>query len=236
MTELEQKILIYLNPYIEQNVTNLMRKTDYHNKNYFVQTLDSLEEQGIIESRRDGRERLIKLPDPEPETVNFLENYGGTLKDYGEFLKKHLKRLEKTMPLVPDTDFPMKRIKTREPRLTLDKKDNTYRDLGKTQAGHAYTWKTSKKPLEHFSAILNALNKLYQESSAISFSEFITKDSSIKKYQKETKKLINGTLDELERILKKDIRSWSYGHFYITRTLHGLIHQMILDKKRAKLL
>ena len=51
MTELEQKILIYLNPYIEQNVTNLMRKTDYHNKNYFVQTLDSLEEQGIIESR-----------------------------------------------------------------------------------------------------------------------------------------------------------------------------------------
>ena len=140
------------------------------------------------------------------------------------------------MPLVPDTVFPMKKIKIRDRVLSLDKKTNTLRDMGKTQAGHAYTWKTSKKPLEHFNAILNTLNKLYQESSAISFSEYVTKDSSIKDYQKETKKLINGTLDELERILKKDVRSWSYGHFYITRTLHGLIHQMILDKKRAKLL
>jgi len=94
----------------------------------------------------------------------------------------------------------------------------------------------SPKPAEQFHAILNALNKLYQESSAISFSEYITKDSSIRQYQKETKKLINGTLDELERILHKDAMSWNYGYFYIRRTLHGLIHQMILDKKQAKLL
>ena len=109
------------------------------------------------------------------------------------------------MPLVPKKNS-MKRIKTREPLIELNKKEKAYTFQGKTQEGHAYTWRTRPKPLKYFNAILNLLNRLYQESSAISFSEFINDDPSIKEYQKESKTLIKDTLDKFELIFKKDDR------------------------------
>lgn len=235
MNDLDQKILNSLNYNIEMNVSNLMTKTGYGNKNYFVEAIDRLKKQGSITTRKDGRERLILKPLPLAETVKFVSNYGGTLKNYTKFINDNLKKLEKNMPLVPKTGNPMKRIKTREPILAFNKKTKTYTDSGKTREGHAYTWKTRAEPLKYFNAILNALNRLYQESSAISFSEFIDDNPSIREYQKKSKVLIKDTLSEFERIFKKDTKSRSYGYFYIKSTLYGLIHQIMLDEEKSKL-
>ena len=186
MNELDQKILNSLTYNIPTNVSNLMTKTGYGNKNYFVEAIDRLEKQGNITTRKDGRERLIIKPLPIAETVKFVKNYGGTLNDYRKFFNNNLKKLEKNMPLVPETSFPMKKVKTREPVLKFDKKKKMYTVQG-TREGHGYTWRTKPKPLKYFNAILNALNRLFQESSAISFSEFIDDNPSIKEYQKKSK-------------------------------------------------
>ncbi|MEK0345079.1 MAG: hypothetical protein QQN64_07535, partial [Nitrosopumilus sp.] len=104
----------------------------------------------------------------------------------------------------------------------------------KTQEGHAYTWKTRSKPLGYFNNILNILRAIYEETSAISFSEFLDDESNTKKIQKEAKNLINYTLDMLKEILNKHPESRAYSNFYVRNTLHGFIHQIILDKRRKK--
>ena len=142
------------------------------------------------------------------------------------------------MPLVPKKNS-IKRIKTKEPLIKskINDKDQVieiYAVPGKTIEGHAWTWRTRPKPLKYFNAILNLLNRLYQESSAISFSDFIDNDPTIKEYQKESKNLIKHTLTKFELIFKKDIKSRGYAYFYIKNTLYGLIHQIILDKEKSK--
>lgn len=245
MNDLEQKILKSLNYNIPTNMTNLMTKSGYRNKKYLIKAVDRLEKEGYLSTRKEGRERLILKPMPLAETVKFVSNYGGTLKNYAKFIKDNLKQLEKNMPLVPDIGMPMKKIKIKVPKLKLVKKKNiqtvqgirpewTYKVQG-TKADHAYTWRTRAEPLKYFNAVLNTLNKLYQESSAISFSEFMDGDPSIKEYQKKSKVLIKETLSEFERIFKEELKSRAYAYFHIKNTLYGLIHQIMLDEEKSKL-
>jgi len=240
MNELDKKILNSLTYEYVTNMSDLMTITRYGNKNYLVDHVNGLEKIGKISTVKDGRDRLIKKHLPLDETKKFVDNYGITLKNYAKVINDNLKQLEKNMPLVPKKNS-MKRIKTREPLIELDKKSKDekikkYTFQGNTIEGHAYTWKTRTKPLKYFNAILNSLNKLYQESSAISFSDFIDNDPSIKEYQKESKNLIKHTLTKFELIFKKDSKSRSYAYFYIKNTLYGLIHQIIQDKEKSKTL
>jgi len=234
MIDLDGKILSSLSYNFEMNMSDLLTKSEYGNKNYLVKAVDRLEKKGIISTRKNGRERLIIKRLPLDETKKFVNNYGITLKNYTKIISDNLKQLEKNMPLVPKTSFSMKKIKIREPILELDKKKKMYTFQGKTREGHAYTWKTRAEPLKYFNAILNTLNRLYQESSAISFSEFIDNDPTIKEYQKKSKVLIKDTLTKFELIFKKDHESRHYGYFHIRSTLYGLIHQIMLDEEKSK--
>ena len=240
MNELDKKILNSLSYDFDTNMSDLLIKSGYGNKNYLVKAVDMLEKKNSISTIKDGRERLCKKNEPLNETEKFVDNYGTTLKNYAKIINGNLKQLEKNMPLVPKA-FPLKRIKTREPVIELDKKSKDkkikiYTFQGKTIEGHAYTWRTRTKPLKYFNAILNSLNRLYQESSAISFSDFIDDDPRKKEYQKKAKTLITDTLAKFELIFKKDGKSGAYAYFYIKNTLYGLIHQIIQDKKNLRLL
>jgi len=234
MHDIDEKILNSLSYHNEMNMGELLINAEYYNRNYLVKAVDRLEEVGLISSRKDGRERLIKKNLPLDQTKKFVVNYGRTLKNYSKIINDNLKQLEKNLPLVPKDSFPMKKIKIRNPVLELDKKTNIYTFQGKTEEGHAYTWKTRAKPLRYFNAILNALSRLYQDSSAISFSEFIADDPTTKNYQKESKKLIKDTLSRFEQIFKKDLQSWHYARFNIQNALYGLIHQIMLDEEKSK--
>jgi len=85
----------------------------------------------------------LDRPPPDQEWSGLFDNdVAYSVETVDEMLDRKIwvrKKLEKTMPLVPDINMPMKRIKIRNPVLSLDKKTNTLRDMGKTQAGHAYT-------------------------------------------------------------------------------------------------
>ena len=232
LNNVDRKVLDSLSFGIELTMTNLMIKTGHRNRNTVIESVNKLESMGLVSSRRVGRERLVLKTSLEKATKRFVDNYDITLKNYSKIINENLKLLEKNMPLVPNTSNTMKKIKIREPVLELDKEKNRWTDQGKTREGHAFTWKTREKPLEHFNIILTALNGLYQESSAISFSEFIGDESRNKDYQKDSKKLIKDTLSELERIFDKDFKSKHYGNFVIGNTLSGLIHQIMLDDKR----
>lgn len=242
MNDLEQKILNSLNYNIPTNMTKLMTKSGYTNKKYFIEAIDRLEKGGYLFTKREGTERLITKSPPPPETVKFVSNYDDILKNYAKFINDNLKKLEKNMPLVPDINMPMKKIKIKVPKLKFVKKKNTQTDQGTitdwtykvqgTKADHAYTWKTRTKPLKYFSAILHALNRLWQDSSAISFSEFYHDDPSIKEYQKKVKVLIKETLSEFERIFKDEHKSRAYAWYHIKNTFYGLIHQIQLDEEK----
>jgi len=232
MNNFDQIILNSLNYNIESTMTELRKRTKCGNRNTLVNAVDRLEKEGIVTSRKDGRERLVKIPMPLEETKKFVNNYGITLKKYSEIINENLKLFKKNMPIVPKKGFPMKKIKTREPVLELDKEKKMWTFQGKTQEGYAYTWKTRAKPLRYFNTILNILKRVYEESSAISFSEYLDDESNNKEYQKKSKTLITDTIDKLVEILDKDPESKAYGIFYIRNTLHGLIHQIILDNQR----
>ena len=235
MNNFERIILNSLNYNYEYSMTKLQHKTECWNRNTLVKAVDSLESKGLLTTRKEGRERLVKIPIQEEETKKFVNDYGISLKNYTKLLKENLKLLKKNMPIVPNVEYHksnMKRIKTREPVLELDEKTQVWTDQGKTQEGHAYTWKTRSKPLGYFNNILNILRAIYEETSAISFSEFLDDESNTKKIQKEAKNLINYTLDMLKEILNKHPESRAYSNFYVRNTLHGFIHQIILDNKR----
>ena len=232
ISNIDRKVLNSLSFGIELTMTNLFIKTGHKNRNTVIESVNKLEGMGLVFSRREGRERLVLKTPLEKATRRFVDKYDITIINYSIIINENLKLLEKNMPLVPNTSNTMKKIKIREPVLELDKEKNRWTDQGKTREGHAFTWKTREKPLEHFNIILTALNGLYQESSAISFSEFIGDESRNKDYQKQSKKLITDTLSELERIFDKDPKSKHYGYFVIGNTLSGLIHQIMLDDKR----
>ena len=115
--------------------------------------------------------------------------------------------------------------------MELDKKDGVYRDLGKTEDSHAYTWKPRSKPLLHFETILNLLNSLYQESSVITYGmPLFGYPELMHDYQTKSQKLISDTVKELENMFEGEV---DYV-FVITRirmVLYGLVYKATMEAK-----
>ena len=128
----------------------------------------------------------------------------------------------------------MKKVPTKVPILELDKKRQVYRDLGKTEDSHAYTWKTRAKPTMHFETILNLLNKLYQESSVLTFGTPICDDPSLmKEYQTKSQRLLQHTIIEIENMFRGETDFV----FVITRirmVLYGLVYKATVEAEIKK--
>jgi len=232
MPELPEKIIEILCQYNELSVVKLIEKTSIGNRNKAFEIINQLEKEGHVKTRKEGRERLVSLSSPKKTVDSFINNFGKRLVSYEKLINKHLIELKKNLPLV-STNQPMKKVKTKTGVLELDKKRGVYRDMGKTQDSHAYTWKTRSKPQNHFNALLNTLYKLYQESSVINFAEPITDDPKlIKKYQKCSDMLIKDTVSKIENMFKEhDMHSFHYVITQLRNTLYGLIFRITLEKQ-----
>ena len=128
----------------------------------------------------------------------------------------------------------MKQVKTREPKLSLDKKQNVWRDMGKTQAGHSMVWNCRKKPLQHFEAIMSILHQIYQQSSALNYNIGLNIDTTLmKKYQQKSDKMINDTVDTIETMFRGK-HDMSYTMFRLRATLSGIIYQKTMKANMKK--
>ncbi len=104
--------------------------------------------------------------------------------------------------------------------------------MGKTEDSHVYTWKTRLQPRKHFDSLLNILNRMYQESSAINFAEPITDDSKlIKEYQKRSERLIKDTVKKIENICRDDGPALHFVIHQIRNVIYGMIYKTTLEKE-----
>lgn len=209
----------------------LFRKSGYGNKNKFFEFLDQWEKDGLIKIQQHGREKLVYLSNPNKKINQFIENFGEKLDIFTKLLNKHLLALEKNKPLISKSK-PMKSVKGKRPVLELDPKDNVWRDFGKMQDDpDLRTWNPRKKPQMHFETILNILNKLYQESSVITYGmPLFGYPELMHDYQTRSQKLITDTVEKLENMFKDEV---DYV-FVITRirmVLYVLVYKATLEAK-----
>jgi len=208
----------------ELSKTDLWDLSIVVSKRTFWKYLDEWKNDGKIKIREDKNEKLVSLSDSNKGLALFLNNFGMELNEYEKLLKKNLKQLKNNLPLI-HVKMPMKSVKTREGVLELDKKRNVWRDMGKTQAGHAMTWNCRKKPLQHFEAIMSILHQIYQRSSALNYNIGLNISTSLmKKYQKKSDKMINDTADTIEAMFKGKTDS-AYTMYRLQATLSGIIYQ-----------
>ena len=228
--ENSMKILIAKNG-ISKN--EFFRLSGYGNKNKFFEYLDEWEENNWIEIKQVGREKQVFLASPNKKVDYFIKNFGKRLDDYEKLLNKHLSALKKNKPLISPKQ-PMKKVPIKVPVLELDKKRQVYRDLGKREDSHAMTWKTRAKPIMHFETILNLLNKLYQESSVLTFGTPICDDPSLmKEYQTKSQRLLQHTIIEIENMFRGETDFV----FVITRirmVLYGLVYKATVEAEIKK--
>jgi len=221
--------ILIKNPRISKN--ELFRKSGYGNKNSFFDFLKQWERDELIEIKQSGREKLVLLSHPNEKINQFIKDFGMRLDNYKKLLNKHLEALKKYSPII-SPNRPMKHVKGKRPVLELDKKDNVMRFQGKMEDDpNLVTWNLRKKPLMHFETILNILNKLYQESSVITFGmPLFGYPELIHDHQTTSQKLISDTIKELENISKKN----DDYIFVITRirmVLYALVYRATLESK-----
>jgi len=208
----------------ELSKTDLWEKSIVVSKRTFWKYLDEWEKDGKIKVRETKNEKLVSLSDSDKGIALFLNNFGIELNNYEKLLKNNLQQLKNNLPLIHEK-IPMKQVKTREPKLSLDKKRNVWRDMGKTQAGHGTVWNCRKKPLQHFEAIMSILHQIYQRSSALNYNIGLNIDTTLmKKYQQKSDKMINDTADTIENMFRGKPDS-SYTIFRLRATLSGIIYQ-----------
>jgi len=231
MPELREKIIKILCQYNELSIVKLIEKTSMGNRNTAFEIINQLEKDGHVKTRKEGRERLVSLSSPDKKVRRFIDNFSKNLDYYEKTIKKSLKGLEKNNPLVSAKN-PMKKIKSKTGVLELDKKTHTYRDLGKTQDSFLYTWKTRLPARRHFDILLNLLNRIYQESSALTFAGSIDADSKlVSEYQRRANKMIRDTVRKIERMYENDGPSLHYSIFNIRNTLYGIIYRNSLENQ-----
>jgi len=222
------KILIE-NPVISKN--ELFRQSDYGNKNRFFQFLDEWEKEGLVAIKQVGREKQVSLSSPDKKINKFINDFGKDLVNYEKLLKKHLIALEKNKPLISPKK-PFKPRKGKRPAIEVKKKDNVLTINIKTEDDpNLRAWNTRTKPLVHFETILNLLNKLYQQSSVMTFDMPLIDDFKLmRNYQTKSKKLIEDTVQELIDIFRDEIGF----HFVIKRirkVLYALVYKATMEAK-----
>ena len=233
MPDKREKVIEILSQFGTQSMVNLVEKTGIRRGDLF-KLIPEMESDKNITSKKDGRERLVSLSSPIKSTKSFILNYEKQLDHYEKFIEKELKNLEKNKPLVSKTNFPFTKIKIKQPVLELDKEKNIYRDMGKTTEGHAYTFKTRPTARKHFDMLLNTLNRLYQESSALNFADIIIDDDKLlREYQKRSDKLIRNTTKRIEKMFdpEEDLKSRTFITWQLRNVLYGLVFKASLKKE-----
>ena len=226
-----EKIIEILVQYGELPIGKLWKLSEYGNRTVFFEKINQFENNGMIKSRKVGSERLISLASPKKTVDSFINTFGNRLDSHEKFINKHLDGLKKNLPLI-SPKVPMKKIKSKIGVLEYDAKRKTYRNMGKTEDSHVYTWKTRLQPRKHFDALLNTLNRIYQESSVINFAEPITDDSKlIKEYQKRSEKLIKDTTKKIENICRDDGPALHFAISQIRNIMYGMIYKVTLEKE-----
>jgi len=219
----------------ELSKTKLFEKSWYANKTKFWKYLDEWEKEGLISVRQPKKEKLVSLSSSDKGLKLFLNNFGIELNNYEKMLKNNLQQLKNNLPLI-NPNKPMKVVKgMRRGVLELDKKDNVWRDLGKTEADDSKrTWNCRKKPLMHFEAIMNILNQIYQQSSALNYNIGLDIDTTLmKKYQKKSDKMINDTVDKIEDMFRGKT-DFAYVITRLRATLSGIIYQNTMKANMKK--
>jgi len=205
MPENDEKLINFVAQENGIGMEKLLKQMEIGNRNKFYEFIDLMEEQGIIETEKKGRTRHVYLKSPDKKVDKFINTFGNRLDLYEKEINKNLELLKKNLPLI-SKDQPMQRVKTKVGVLELDKERQVYRDMGKTQHGHGYTWKTRAKPRKYFDTILELLHKLYQESSVLSFSDALTDDDElINGFQKHSDRLIKETTRKIEIMFKDKV-------------------------------
>ncbi len=229
-----EKIIEILVQYGELAKGKLWKLSEYGNRTVFFKKMEQFEKDGYVKSRFEGNNRLISLASPNKTVNSFIHNYGKRLDAYEKSIGIHLNGLKKNLPLISSKQ-PLKKIKTKIGVLELDKKRDIYTDMGKTEDSHAYTWKTRSKPRKYFDELLNILNRIYQESSAINFAEPITDDPRlIKEYQKRSERLIKKTIAKIENICRDDGPALHFAIHQIRNVIYGMIFKATLENEMKK--
>jgi len=210
-----------------------MRKMEMRNRNTFYNFIKQMEDKEIIKTEKEGRFRRVYLKSPDKKVDKFINTFGNRLDLYEKEINKYLELLGKNLPLI-SKDQPMKRVKTKVGVLEFDKERQMYRDMRKTQDSHGYTWKTRAKPRKYFDTILELLHKLYQESSVLSFGDFLTDNEMlIRGYQKRTDKLIKETTRKVENMFKCKTDSF-FAIDQLRRRLYAFVYRATLKEQIKK--
>ena len=233
MPENDEKLINFVAQENGIGMEKLMQKMEMRNRNTFFKFVNQMEEREIIKTEKEGRFRRVYLKSPDKKVDKFINTFGNRLDLYEKEINKYLALLGKNLPLI-SKDQPMKRVKMKVGVLELDKERRMYRDMGKTQDSHGYTWKTRAKPRKHFDTTLDLLHKLYQESSVLSFSDFLVDDDVlIKGYQKRSDKLIKETVRKIENMFR-DKTDFAFAIDQIRKRLYALVYRARLKEQIKK--
>ena len=233
MPENDEKLINFVAQENGIGMEKLMQKMEMRNRNTFYKFVKQMEEREIIKTEKEGRVRRVYLKSPDKKVDKFINTFDNRLDLYEKEINKYLALLEKNLPLI-SKDQPMKRVKMKVGVLEFDKERRMYRDMGKTQDSHGYTWKTRAKPRKHFDTTLELLHKLYQESSVLSFSDFLVDDDVlIKGYQKRSDKLIKETVRKIENMFR-DKTDFVFAIDQIRRRLYALVYRATLKEQIKK--
>ena len=231
MPDKPEKVVEILSMKDELSMVDLRKELGMENLNSFIALINKMEGRTIT-TRYEGRERLVRLYSPKPQIDYFIKNYPNRLRYLKKELEKESKKLEKNLPIVSKKQ-PMIKIPIKVGVLELDKKRNVWRDMGKTEDSHAYTFKARPTAEKQLVKILDLLSKLYQESSTLNFTKPIIDDPKlIKTYQERSEKIITETTDNITKMLwKKDPNSVVYVTNRMRNVLYGLIFKNTLKKE-----
>jgi len=227
-----EKVLQILSVKDELSMVNLRKEIGMMNLNSFQKLIDQMEKKGIVSTRTDGRERLVRLSDPRPPIDYFIKNYPKRLQYYKKTLAKESKALLNNLPIVSEK-LPLIKVKVKEPTWEYDKKTNMHRPTGKPQEVDKYTFKARPTAEKQLAKILDLLYNLYQESSSLNFAKSIIDNPRlINTYQNRSEKMIKEITDNISNtLLKKDINSLPYVNFRLSNVLSGLIFKYTLEKE-----
>jgi len=220
----------------EISKTELFMKSWYANKTKFWKYLDEWEKEGKISVRAFGKEMLVSLSSSDKGLELFINNFGIELNYYEKLLKSNLQQLKNNLPLI-NPNKPMKTVTGyRRGVLTFNKQKNRYDDEeGKTVPDDSVrTWNCRKKPLQHFEAIMNILNQIYQKSSSLNYNIGLKIDTSLmKKYQKKSDKMINDTADKIEDMFRGQ-PDFVYAVNRLRASISGIIYQKTMEANMKK--
>jgi len=252
MTELWEKCIKILTKNYGISSNELWRKSGYGNKTKFYEKMRQWKRDSLIETKDVGKEKHVFLSSPDEKVDIFIKNFGSKLNNYEIRFKRHLANLKRNKPLISPKQ-PMKKVKTKNPLLKLDKDGvhspfgktvddpthiwkirGVHRLSGKTEASYAYIWKIRVKPRRYLEILLDLLYKLYQESSVISYATPICNDPKlIKAYQKRSEELITNTVNEIEDMFRGET-DFAYVVNRLRMVLYGFIYKASMEAKFTK--